>query len=67
MQRTHSPIVFPRWYSVGAALVAVILWSVAPLLAERAHTSSPLQLTALTLLAGAFATLPLSRRVTTTH
>lgn len=63
MQRTHSPIVFPRWYSVGAALVAVILWSVAPLLAELAHTSSPLQLTALTLLAGAFATLPLSRRV----
>lgn len=63
MQRTHSPIVFPRWYSVGAALVAVILWSVAPLLAERAHTSSPLQLTALTLLAGALATLPLSRRV----
>ncbi|MGO2383213.1 MAG: EamA family transporter, partial [Halomonas sp.] len=67
MQRTHSPMVFPRWYSVGAALVAVILWSVAPLLAERAHSSSPLQLTALTLLAGAFATLPLSRRVTTTH
>ncbi|HCR98722.1 MULTISPECIES: DMT family transporter [Halomonas] len=66
MQRTHSPIVFPRWYSVGAALVAVILWSVAPLLAERAHTSSPLQLTALTLLAGAFATLPLSRRVNVT-
>ncbi|RUR53088.1 DMT family transporter [Vreelandella populi] len=63
MQRTHSPIAFPRWYSVGAALIAVILWSVAPLLAERAHTSSPLQLTALTLLAGAFATLPLSRRV----
>ncbi|MBP5979269.1 MAG: DMT family transporter [Halomonas sp.] len=63
MQRTHSPIVFPRWYSIGAALVAVILWSVAPLLAELAHTSSPLQLTALTLLAGAFATLPLSRRV----
>ncbi|MGP9633198.1 DMT family transporter [Halomonas sp. AOP43-A1-21] len=66
MQRTHSPIVFPRWYSVGAALVAVILWSVAPLLAECAHTSSPLQLTALTLLAGAFATLPLSRRVNVT-
>lgn len=63
MQRTHSPVVFPRWYSVGAALVAVILWSVAPLLAERAHASSPLQLTALTLLAGALATLPLSRRV----
>ncbi len=63
MQRTHSPIVFPRWYSVGAALVAVVLWSVAPLLAERAHTSSPLQLTALTLLAGALATMPLSRRV----
>ncbi|MBZ5487306.1 DMT family transporter [Halomonas aquamarina] len=63
MQRTHSPIVSPRWYSVGAALVAVVLWSVAPLLAERAHTSSPLQLTALTLLAGALATMPLSRRV----
>ncbi|WP_226912734.1 DMT family transporter, partial [Halomonas sp. 3D7M] len=41
----------------------VMLWSIAPLLAELARDTSPLQLTALTLLAGALATLPLSRRV----
>ncbi|MCB8887872.1 DMT family transporter [Vreelandella malpeensis] len=62
MHPVHSPLVSSRWYSVGAALVAVMLWSAAPLLAEMAHTSTPLQLTALTLLAGALATLPLSRR-----
>ncbi|MFB9866949.1 DMT family transporter [Vreelandella sulfidaeris] len=63
MHRVHSPALFPRWYSVGAALVAVMLWSVAPLLAELANATPPLQLTAVTLLAGALATLPLSRRV----
>ncbi|WP_235041532.1 DMT family transporter [Vreelandella profundi] len=63
MHPVHSPVIFPRWYSIGAALVAVMLWSAAPLLAEFAKTTPPLQLTALTLLAGALATLPLSRRV----
>lgn len=63
MYPAHSTVVASPWYSIVAALVAVMLWSVAPLLAELAHTSSPLQLTALTLLAGALATLPLSRRV----
>jgi len=63
MHRVHSPALFPRWYSVGAALVAVMLWSSAPLLAEFAKATPPLQLTAVTLLAGALATLPLSRRV----
>ncbi|PCF95313.1 DMT family transporter [Vreelandella nigrificans] len=65
MHPVHSPVVASPWYSIVAALVAVMLWSVAPLLAELAHTSSPLQLTALTLLAGALATLPLSRKVPT--
>ena len=63
MHPVHSPALFPRWYSVGAALVAVMLWSSAPLLAEFAKATPPLQLTAVTLLAGSLATLPLSRRV----
>lgn len=63
MHHAHSPALFPRWYSIGAALVAVVLWSAAPLLAEFAKATPPLQLTAVTLLAGALATLPLSRRV----
>jgi drug/metabolite transporter (DMT)-like permease len=40
-----------------------MLWSAAPLLAAFAKATPPLQLTAVTLLAGALATLPLSRRV----
>lgn len=63
MHHVNPLVVFPRSYSVGAALVAVMLWSVAPLLADYARATPPLQLTALTLLAGALATLPLSRRV----
>lgn len=63
MHHAHSPALFPRWYSIGAALVAVVLWSAAPLLAEFAKATPPLQLTSVTLLAGALATLPLSRRV----
>ncbi|UXZ53375.1 DMT family transporter [Halomonas sp. 7T] len=63
MYRAHSTVATPSWFSIIAALVAVMLWSAAPLLAALAHTSSPLQLTALTLLAGALATLPLSRSV----
>ncbi|WP_417862182.1 DMT family transporter [Vreelandella venusta] len=63
MQPVHSPVVISPRYSVCAALVAVMLWSIAPLLAALAQDTSPLQLSALTLLAGALATLPLSRRV----
>lgn len=63
MHPVHSHEVVARWYSVGTALVAVMLWSVAPLLAELARTTPPFQLTALTLLAGALATLPLSRQI----
>ncbi|WP_434984599.1 DMT family transporter [Vreelandella zhaodongensis] len=63
MHPVHSHVVISPKYSVCAALVAVMLWSIAPLLAELARDTSPLQLTALTLLAGALATLPLSRRV----
>lgn len=63
MQTRHSSILQSPSYSIGAALVAVTLWSMAPLMAELARATAPLQLTALTLLAGALATLPLSRRV----
>ncbi|WNL38225.1 DMT family transporter [Halomonas sp. PAMB 3232] len=62
MYRVHLPTLPARGYSIVAASIAVALWSVAPLLAGMAQTSSPLQLTALTLLAGALATLPLSRK-----
>ncbi|MED5252121.1 MAG: EamA family transporter, partial [Pseudomonadota bacterium] len=61
MHPTHSPVVISPKFSVCAALVAVTLWSIAPLLVELARDTAPLQLTALTLLAGALATLPLSR------
>lgn len=67
MQPLHSPVVVSPKYSLAAALVAVALWSIAPLLAELARTVAPLQLTALTLLAGALATLPLSRKVPLSH
>ena len=63
MHPIHSPVVISPKFSVCAALVAVTLWSIAPLLAEFARAAAPLQLTALTLLAGALTTLPLSRRV----
>ncbi len=63
MHPLHSPVAVSSTYSVCAALLAVTLWSMAPLLAELANATAPLQLTALTLLAGALATLPLSRRV----
>lgn len=63
MQRLNLPATRTRWYSLSAALVAVLMWSLAPLLADRANTMAPLSLTALTLLAGAFASLPLSRRI----
>lgn len=56
-----------RYFSVAAALVAVFLWSAAPLLAEHARGLAPLPLAAFTLLAGALATLPLSRRRPTGH
>ena len=62
MHPIHSPVMVSPKFSVCAALVAVTLWSIAPLLAELARATAPLQLTALTLLAGALATLPLSRR-----
>ena len=65
MHPTHSPVVISPKFSVCAALVAVTLWSIAPLLVELARDTAPLQLTALTLLAGALATLPLSRRAAT--
>ncbi|MFG6666124.1 DMT family transporter [Halomonas sp. HNIBRBA4712] len=67
MHPVHTPALASRSYSIAIAMIAVALWSIAPLLARMASASTPLQLTALTLLAGALATLPLSRktRVTT--
>lgn len=60
MHRIH--LLSPGRFSIAAALVAVVLWSAAPLLAEQARGLAPLPLAALTLLAGSLATMPLSRR-----
>lgn len=65
MQLTHFTLA--RHLGIPAALIAVALWSSAPLLAEQARSVSPLSLTTLTLFAGALATLPLSRRTSTVH
>ncbi|MDN6297419.1 MAG: DMT family transporter [Halomonas sp.] len=65
MHQIH--LLSPRRFSIAAALVAVVLWSSAPLLAEQARDVAPLPLAALTLLAGALATMPLSRREPTRH
>ncbi|PVY78420.1 EamA domain-containing membrane protein RarD [Tamilnaduibacter salinus] len=45
-----------------AALFAVLLWSIAPLLVEWAAALPPLKLTAISLFAGAMATIPMSRK-----
>ena len=63
MHPANPSALLPRWHSIVAALLAVLLWSSAPLLAEFAKATPPLQLTAVALLAGSLATLPLSRRV----
>lgn len=47
---------------VAPALVAVVLWSLAPLLVDLARSIPPLRLTALALLAGALGALPMSGR-----
>ncbi|MYL25040.1 EamA family transporter [Halomonas alkaliantarctica] len=60
MQRTRFTAA--RYLGVPAALIAVTLWSSAPLLAEQARSVSALALTTLSLFAGALATLPLGRR-----
>lgn len=62
MQRVSLSLSTTHWYSLGAALIAVAMWSLAPLLADRAQAMSPIALTALTLLAGALASLPMSRK-----
>ena len=41
MHPIHSPVVVSPKFSVCAALVAVTLWSIAPLLAELARTTAP--------------------------
>ncbi|ATJ81341.1 DMT family transporter [Halomonas beimenensis] len=47
---------------VMPALLAVVLWSLAPLLVDMARSIPPLRLTALALLAGALGALPMSGR-----
>ncbi|MDR5865198.1 DMT family transporter [Halomonas koreensis] len=47
---------------VAPALLAVVLWSLAPLLVDMARSIPPLRLTALALLAGALGALPTSAR-----
>jgi drug/metabolite transporter (DMT)-like permease len=63
MQRIH--FTSARYLGIPAALIAVALWSSAPLLAEQARSVSAPTLTTLSLFAGALATLPLGRRAPT--
>ncbi len=50
------------WHGTGAALLAVVLWALIPLLVASAEGLPPLRLSTLALLAGALATLPMARR-----
>jgi drug/metabolite transporter (DMT)-like permease len=52
----------PLFLSVFAALVAVVLWAIAPLLVNIAGAVPPFRLATIALLSGAVATLPMSLR-----
>ncbi|GHE21490.1 DMT family transporter [Halomonas urumqiensis] len=62
MRLPHHSLHLPGLYSLACALIAVMLWAVAPLLVHAAAGIAPLRLTALSLLAGALVTLPLASR-----
>ncbi|WP_163558192.1 DMT family transporter [Halomonas sp. NO4] len=49
-------------FGAGAAALAVVLWALVPLLVTAAGAVPPLRLSALVLLAGALATLPMAHR-----
>jgi drug/metabolite transporter (DMT)-like permease len=48
------------WHGPGAAMLAVLLWALVPLLVTAAGDLPPLRLSALALLAGALGTLPMA-------
>lgn len=50
------------WQGPGAAVLAVVLWALVPVLVALADGLPPLRLSALSLLAGALGTLPMARR-----
>lgn len=50
------------WHGPGAAVLAVVLWALVPLLVTSAGDLPPLRLSALALLAGALGTLPMANR-----
>ncbi|MGJ7457771.1 DMT family transporter [Halomonas sp. RA08-2] len=52
---------FP-WFRGSAAILAVVLWALVPLLVAQADELPPLRLSALALLAGALGTLPMAYR-----
>lgn len=61
--QAQTPHPYPSiWHSTGAALLAVVLWALIPLLVTSAEGLPPLRLSTLALLAGALATLPMARR-----
>ena len=52
----------PLYSSVFAALVAVVLWAIAPLLVDIASEVAPFRLATIALLSGAVAVLPITLR-----
>ena len=62
MRIVNAPIRLPNILSIIAALVAVVLWAVAPLLVDAARSIPPFQLTTIALISGALAVLPMSFR-----
>ena len=62
MRILNATIGLPNILSIIAALVAVVLWAVAPLLVDAARSIPPFQLTTIALISGALAVLPMSFR-----
>ena len=60
MRILNGTIGLPNILSIIAALVAVVLWAVAPLLVDAARSIPPFQLTTIALISGALAVLPMS-------
>lgn len=63
MQLHTSRSLHLPWLGGSAAILAVVLWALVPLLTAQAGELPPLRLSALALLAGALGTLPAARRL----
>jgi drug/metabolite transporter (DMT)-like permease len=61
MQTLTHRFLRPTWHGPGAALLAVVLWALVPVLVALGEGLPPLRLSALSLLAGALGTLPMAR------